>query len=186
MSQPVKVTPPIRLRDFKPDYHEGLDKDKTRDKTLRLCERIGELQALLNANCKQAVLIVLQGMDTSGKDGTTKHVLQCVNPAGVEVANFKSPSHEELAHDFLWRVHKVIPRFGNIGVFNRSHYEDVLIVRVLKLQPDSVWRARYDQINAFEKHLTANGVVILKFFLHISRAEQAERQIGRASCREKE
>src|SRR6185369_5201502 len=175
MSQPIKVLSPIRLRDFNPDYHEGLDKEKTREKTLRLCERIGELQALLNANARQSLLIILQGMDTSGKDGTTKHVLQCVNPAGVEVANFKSPSSEELAHDFLWRVHKVVPRYGYIGVFNRSHYEDVLIVRVLKLQPAPIWRARYDQINAFEKHLAANRVAVLKFFLHISWAEQAER-----------
>jgi len=175
MSQPIKVLSPIRLKDFNPDFHEGLDKDQTRDKSLRLCERIGELQEFLHADARYALLIVLQGMDTSGKDGAIKHVLQSVNPAGVETANFKVPSAEELAHDFLWRVHQVVPRYGAIGVFNRSHYEDVLIVRVLKLQPAHVWRARYDQINAFEKHLTANGVVILKFFLHISRAEQAER-----------
>jgi len=98
-----------------------------------------------------------------------------VNPAGVETDNFKTPSPEELAHDYLWRIHKVVPRYGNIGVFNRSHYEDVLVVRVLKLQPVQVWRSRYDQINAFEKILTGNRVVILKFFLHISKAEQAER-----------
>ncbi len=175
MSQPIKVLSPIRLKDFNPDFHERLDKDETREKSLKVCQRIGELQELLHADARQALLIVLQGMDTSGKDGTVRHVLQSVNPAGVETANFKVPSAEELAHDFLWRVHRVVPRYGNIGVFNRSHYEDVLIVRVLKLQPTHVWRARYDQINAFEKHLTANGVVILKFFLHISRAEQAER-----------
>jgi PPK2 family polyphosphate:nucleotide phosphotransferase len=175
MSQPVKVLSPIRLKDFNPDFHERLDKDKARDKTLRLCERIGELQELLNAVGRQALLLVFQGMDTSGKDGAIKHVLQSVNPAGVETANFKTPSEEELAHDFLWRVHKVVPRLGNIGVFNRSHYEDVLIVRVLKLQPIQVWRSRYEQINAFEKHLCANGVVVLKFFLHISREEQGER-----------
>jgi len=175
MSQPVKIFPPIRLRDFDSDFHEGLDKDNAREKTLRLCERIGELQEFLNANARQALLIVLQGMDTSGKDGAAKHVLQCVNPSGVEVANFKATSSEELAHDFLWRVHKAVPRLGNIGVFNRSHYEDVLVVRVMKLQPSRVWRDRYDQINAFEKHLVANNVVLLKFFLHISREEQGER-----------
>ena len=175
MSQPIKIASPIRLKDFNPDFHEGLDKDKTREKTLRLCERIGELQELLHADAGQALLLLFQGMDTSGKDGAIKHVLQCVNPAGVETTNFRTPSQEELAHDFLWRVHKVIPRFGNIGVFNRSHYEDVLIVRVLKLQPVTVWRARYEQINAFEKHLVANRVVVLKFFLHISRNEQADR-----------
>ena len=127
MSQPIKVLSPIRLRDFNPDFHQGLDKDDTREKSLKLCQRIGELQELLHADARQALLIVLQGMDTSGKDGTVRHVLQSVNPAGVETANFKAPSAEELAHDFLWRVHKVVPRFGNIGVFNRSHYEDVLI-----------------------------------------------------------
>jgi len=175
MSQPIKVLSPIRLRDFNPDYHEGLDKEKTREKTLRLCQRIGEFQELLYADASQSLLILLQGMDTSGKDGAVRHVLQCVNPAGVQTANFKAPSHEELAHDFLWRVHQAVPRYGDIGVFNRSHYEDVLVVRVMRLEPPHVWRARFDQINAFEKHLVANRVVLLKFFLHISREEQAER-----------
>lgn len=175
MSQPIKVLAPIRLRDFNPDFHEALDKEKTREKTLRLCQRIGEFQEILNADESQALLIVLQGMDTSGKDGAIKNVLQSVNPAGVEVANFKAPSSAELAHDFLWRVHQRVPCLGKIGVFNRSHYEDVLIVRVMKLQPVAVWRGRYEQINSFEKHLTSNGVVVLKFFLHISREEQAER-----------
>ena len=175
MTQAIKILSPIRLADFNPDFHDGLDKDETREKTTKLCQRIGELQELLHADARQALLIVLQGMDTSGKDGTVRRVLEGVNPAGVETANFKKPSAEEMAHDFLWRIHKALPRYGQIGVFNRSHYEDVLIVRVLKLQPVPVWRARYDQINAFEKHLVANGVVLLKFFLHISRAGQAER-----------
>jgi PPK2 family polyphosphate:nucleotide phosphotransferase len=175
MSQPIKITSPIRLRDFNPDYHEGLDKEKTREETAKLCDRIGELQEVLHAESRRAVLLVLQGMDTSGKDGVTKRVLVSVNPAGVETANFKAPSSEELAHDFLWRVHKVVPRFGSMGVFNRSHYEDVLIVRVLKMAPVAVWRERYEQINHFEQMLAANGVVVLKFFLHISREEQAER-----------
>jgi PPK2 family polyphosphate:nucleotide phosphotransferase len=175
MSQPIKITAPIRLKDFDPDYHEGLEKERTREKTEKLAERIGELQQLLYADGRHALLIVLQGMDTSGKDGTVKHVLDAVNPAGVETANFKTPSKEELAHDFLWRIHKALPRYGNFGVFNRSHYEDVLVVRVLNLQPPHVWRVRYEQINAFEKHLVANNIVVLKFFLHISRQEQAER-----------
>jgi len=175
MKQPIKVTPPIRLRDFDPDFHDGLDKDDTREKTEKLCRRIGELQELFNANARHAVLILLQGMDCSGKDGAIKRVLEFVNPAGVETANFKTPSAEERAHDYLWRVHQRVPRYGSIGVFNRSHYEDVLIVRVLKLQPDRVWRARFAQINAFEKHLVENRVILLKFFLHISREEQAER-----------
>jgi PPK2 family polyphosphate:nucleotide phosphotransferase len=175
MSQPTKVMGPIRLKDFNPDYHEGLDKAEAAKKTERFCERIGELQDVLYADAQHALLIVLQGMDTSGKDGTVKHVLDAVNPAGVETANFKAPSRIELAHDFLWRVHKAVPRYGNIGVFNRSHYEDVLVVRVMKLQPVHVWRPRYEQINAFEKHLAANNTVVVKFFLHISREEQAER-----------
>jgi PPK2 family polyphosphate:nucleotide phosphotransferase len=175
VSQPAKIESPIRLKDFNPDFHEGLDKDETREKTESLCQRIGELQHLLYAESRRAVLILLQGMDTSGKDGTVKHVLDAVNPAGVETTNFKSPSREEMAHDFLWRVHKAVPRYGSIGIFNRSHYEEVLIVRVLKMAPPHLWRARYQQINAFEKELAENQVVILKFFLHISKAEQAER-----------
>ena len=142
---------------------------------MRLCQRIGELQELLNANAHQSVLILLQGMDTSGKDGAAKHVLEFVNPAGVEATSFKAPSPLERAHDYLWRVHQAVPRYGNIGVFNRSHYEDVLVVRVMKLEPESIWRARYDQINVFEKHLAENRIILLKFFLHISKAEQAER-----------
>ena len=175
MSQPFKITSKIRLRDFNPDYHEGLDKDKTRPKTEKLCQRIGELQHLLYANHKHALILVFQGMDTSGKDGAGKSVLQYVVPAGVETNNFKSPSSEELAHDFLWRIHKAAPRYGNIGVFNRSHYEDVLAVRVLKLKPKEIWSARYEQINAFEKILCENNVIVLKFFLHISKDEQARR-----------
>ncbi len=171
----MKVVPPIRLKNFDPDFHAGLDKDATREKTAKLCQRIGELQELLYASARHSVLILLQGMDCSGKDGAARRVLQDVDPAGVETANFKSPSREELAHDYLWRIHQRVPRYGNIGVFNRSHYEDVLIVRVMKLQPERVWRPRYDQINAFERHLVENRVVLLKFFLHISKAEQAER-----------
>lgn len=175
MSQPVKIKPPIRLKDFDPGYHHGLEKEATHGKTAQLCERIGELQHRLYADARHAVIILLQGMDTSGKDGAAKRVLEFVTPAGIETANFKVPSAEELAHDFLWRIHKAVPRYGNIGVFNRSHYEDVLVVRVLKLQPEQVWRARYAQINAFEKFLFENRVVLLKFFLHISKAEQARR-----------
>ena len=185
MKQAIKVKPPIRLRDFDPAFCHSLDKDTTREKTAKFCQRIGELQELLHANARQAVLILLQGMDTSGKDGAAKHVLEFVNPAGVETANFKAPSAEELAHDYLWRIHQRVPRYGNIGVFNRSHYEDVLIVRVMKLQPERIWRARYDQINAFEEHLTGNRVILLKFFLHISKAEQAERLKARLEDKRK-
>jgi len=185
MKQPFKVVPPIRLKDFDPDFHEGLDKDKTREKTTRLCQRIGELQDLLYANARQAVLILFQGMDTSGKDGAAKRVLEHVEPAGVETANFKSPTTEDLAHDYLWRIHQRVPRYGSIGVFNRSHYEAVLMVGVLKRLPERTWRARYDQINAFEKYLVENRLVLLKFFLHISKQEQAERLTARLEDKRK-
>jgi len=175
MAQPIKITSRIRLRDFDPDDCDGLEKEETRDKTRKLCERVGELQHLLYANATQSVIILLQGMDGSGKDSTGAGVLEFVTPAGVQTTNFKAPSAEELAHDFLWRVHKAVPRNGCIGLFNRSHYEDVLIVRVLGLQPEKVWRSRYYQINAFEQLLSDNRVVLLKFFLHISKEEQAER-----------
>jgi PPK2 family polyphosphate:nucleotide phosphotransferase len=175
MKQPLKVVPPIRLKNYDPAFCHGLDKEATREKTVKLCQRIGQLQELLNANAHHSVLILLQGMDASGKDGTVKRVLEFVNPAGVETASFKAPSTLERAHDYLWRIHQALPRYGNIGVFNRSHYEEVLVVRVMKLQPERVWRARYDQINAFEKHLAENRVILLKFFLHLSKEEQAER-----------
>jgi PPK2 family polyphosphate:nucleotide phosphotransferase len=180
-----KVTPPIQLKDFDPDFYNDLNKDETREETLKLCQRIGEFQQMLYANSSHALLILFQGVDTSGKDGAARHLLQCVNPAGVETANFKVPSAEELAHDFLWRIHMRVPRYGNIGVFNRSHYEEVLIVRLLKLQPERVWRKRYAQINAFEKHLVENRIVLLKFFLHISREEQAERLRARIEDKRK-
>ena len=138
-------------------------------------EKLEKLQNVLYAEHKRAVLIVLQGMDAAGKDGTVKHVLGGVNPQGCEVNSFKQPSHEELDHDFLWRVHKVVPPHGKIGVFNRSHYEDVLVVRVHNLVPKNVWSERYRQIRDFEDMLHENGVVILKFFLNISKAEQEKR-----------
>ena len=175
MSQPFKITSRIKLRDFNPGFHDGLDKEKTREKTTPLCQRIGELQQLLYANASHSLILLFQGMDTSGKDGAGKDVLRFVTPAGVETSNFKAPSKEDLAHDYLWRIHKAAPRYGNIGVFNRSQYEDVLAVRVLKLQRKEVWSARYDQINAFEKILTGNNIILLKFFLHLSKDEQAKR-----------
>ena len=173
--QPLAIRGKIRLKEFDPKFCDGKTKEEVAEKTLELTRRIGIIQELLYANARQSLLILFQGMDASGKDGAVKRVLEFVNPAGVETSNFKTPSAEELAHDFLWRVHKAVPRFGNIGVFNRSHYEEVLVVRVLGLRPKKVWQTRYDQINAFERILTANGVVLLKFFLHISPAEQADR-----------
>lgn len=174
-SQPVKVEAKVRLKKFAPDYDGGLDKDKTKAKTCEIGERIGELQQLLYANSTHAALLIFQGMDASGKDGSVRSVLGSVNASGVETANFKVPSDEERAHDFLWRVHKAVPRYGNIGVFNRSHYEGVLVERVQKIVPKEVWSARYEQIVNFEKMLCANNVLILKFYLHISKKEQAER-----------
>jgi PPK2 family polyphosphate:nucleotide phosphotransferase len=175
MSQPFKIKSKIKLRDFNPDFHDGLDKKKTREKTTALCERIGGLQQFLYANAKHSLILLFQGMDTSGKDGAGKSVLRFVNPAGVETTNFKAPSSEDLAHNYLWRIQKAVPRYGNIGVFNRSHYEDVLVVRVLKIQPKEVWSRRFDQINEFEKFLKENNTLLLKFYLHISKEEQAKR-----------
>ena len=175
MKQPFIIQEKVRIKDFDPGFCGGLDKEKTKLKTDQYGRRIGELQQLLYANAKHSLVILFQGMDASGKDGAVRQVLQYVNPAGVETSNFKTPSAEERAHDYLWRIHKAVPRFGNIGVFNRSHYEDVLVVRVLNLQPTEVWKKRYDQINEFERILTANNVVLLKFFFHISKETQKER-----------
>lgn len=136
---------------------------------------IAKLQERLYAEGKQAVLLVLQGMDTSGKDGTTKSVMREVNPQGVAVTSFKAPTKEELSHDFLWRVERQVPPRGMIGVFNRSHYEDVLVVRVHDLVPKEVWSARYKQINDFERRLTEEYVRTVKVFLHISKDEQKKR-----------
>jgi PPK2 family polyphosphate:nucleotide phosphotransferase len=136
---------------------------------------IVKIQNAFYASSKKALLCVFQARDAGGKDGTVRKVFGPVNPAGVRVTNFKKPSDEEFAHDYLWRIHKAVPRRGMIGIFNRSHYEDVLVVRVLDLAPRERVEQRYAQINAFEKHLVENDVVILKFYLHISKDEQKER-----------
>ena len=138
-------------------------------------DRIADLQRVLYADARYALLIVLQGRDASGKDGTIRKVFTAVNPQGCSVASFKAPTELEQRHDFLWRVHLQVPPRGMIGIFNRSHYEDVLVPRVHDLVPKHVWTARYDQINEFEHMLTTSGVVILKFMLHISRDEQKKR-----------
>ena len=169
----VKPGSKLRLkdRDAADTFGQKRD-DKALEKTL---DRLRELQHLLYADKRYALLIVLQALDAGGKDGTIRHVMSGVNPQGCEVTSFKAPSVEELGHDFLWRIHKAVPHVGNIGIFNRSHYEDVLIVRVHGLVPKEVWHKRYRQINEFEHMLTENGVTMLKFFLHISRAEQRKR-----------
>lgn len=173
--QPLVVTRRIRLKHFDPAYRAGLDKEKTKPLTEALHHRIDELQQLLYANSRQALLLVFQGLDASGKDGAMRSVLDQVNPAGVQVTNFKVPSAEEAAHDFLWRVHHAVPRHGSIGVFNRSHYEAVLVERVMELVPPEEWRRRYGQIVDWERMLAANRVILLKFFLHLSREEQSKR-----------
>jgi PPK2 family polyphosphate:nucleotide phosphotransferase len=155
------------------------DKKALRDELADLGDRMAELQGALYAEGRRALLVVLQARDTGGKDGTIRNVFGLLNPMGVEVTSFKAPTPLELSHDYLWRVHRRVPARGMIGVFNRSHYEDVLVVRVHSLVPDEVWRARYDQINAFERHLSDNGLTILKFYLHISREEQRRRLIAR-------
>jgi PPK2 family polyphosphate:nucleotide phosphotransferase len=137
--------------------------------------RLTDLQDRLWAEGKRRVLVVLQGIDAAGKDGTLRHVMGAFNPQGCPVTAFKVPSAEELAHDYLWRVHRRVPGNGEIGVFNRSHYEDVLVVRVHDIVPKSVWSRRYDQINEFERLLAEEGTTILKFFLYIDRDEQRER-----------
>lgn len=178
MKQPSLVQPGIRvnLAGYDPGYTAGYEsKSKTKAQLKDNVKRLQKLQALQWAEGKHALLIILQAMDAGGKDGTIKHVMRGVNPQGCQVTSFKVPTPEELAHDYLWRIHRATPQRGYIGIFNRSHYEDVLVVRVHNLVPKEVWQKRYEQINHFEKLLAESGTTILKFFLHISRAEQKER-----------
>lgn len=160
-------------------------KAKGKEELAGLSDRLDELQELLYANHDRKLLIVLQGMDTSGKDGTIRHVFNSVDPLGVRVESFKVPTSDELDRDFLWRVHMKVPRRGEIVIFNRSHYEDVLVVRVHELVPEKVWRARYEQINQFENMLSDTGTTIVKFFLNIDRDEQKERLQARLDDKEK-
>ncbi len=166
-----------------PDY-DG-DKKEGKEELLRLNEKLEALQELLYAEHKHKVLVVLQAMDTGGKDGVIRHVFEGVNPQGVRVASFKVPTAEELDHDYLWRVHKQVPGKGEIVIFNRSHYEDVLVVRVHKLVSQKVWSRRFEQINRFERMLAEEGVTILKFFLHIDKEEQKARLQARLDEPEK-
>ena len=175
----LHVTPgdKFRLDDFDPADKSVApgDKAETAEKCGKLEERIGDLQELFFADHRRALLIVLQGMDTSGKDGTVRHVMHLVSPLGVRAVPFKKPNETELAHDYLWRIHSQVPAKGEVVIFNRSHYEDVLVVRVHGYVPEKQWRKRYAQINDFERMLVENGTVILKFFLHISKDEQRKR-----------
>ena len=172
----VKPGRNVRLKEFDPDDTGDFKNDQQARSLLEKdVERLYELQEKLYADNRYSLLVVLQGMDASGKDGTIKHVMRGRNPQGVQVTSFKAPSHEELDHDFLWRVHRALPRRGNIGIFNRSHYEDVLIARVEKLVTKEVWKKRYDEINRFEELLADTGTIVVKFFLHIGKDEQKER-----------
>lgn len=174
-SPPVAIKGKIKLKQFDPGYTGGLDKAKTKDRTEAVTRRIGELQQLLYAHSDRAVLLLFQGLDASGKDGAIRSVLEHVNPVGIEIADFKVPSAEERGHDFLWRIHRKVPRFGRIGTFNRSHYEAVLAERVLGIVPKKTWSRRFQHIVAWEQMLADEGVILLKFFLHLSHEEQAER-----------
>jgi len=167
----------FKLADCDPGDTCGLDIDKKEAKELLETgvKRLAQLQERLYAEGHWAVLAILQGIDTSGKDGVIKHVLSGVNPQGCEVHSFKAPSAEELQHDFLWRVAQRLPASGRIGIFNRSHYEDIIEVRVHKIIPRSVWYQRYRQINEFEQYLSENNIKIIKLFLHISKDEQNKR-----------
>jgi len=171
----VKPGSRIHLERMDADATFGHDKESSVAATLHQMERLRSLQDRMWAEAKHSVLVVLQGIDAAGKDGTIAKVMEAFNPQGCPVTSFKVPTPEELGHDFLWRVHRHTPRKGEVGIFNRSHYEDVLVVRVHDLVPKNVWRARYDQIVAFEDHLTANGTTVLKFFLYIDKDEQRER-----------
>jgi PPK2 family polyphosphate:nucleotide phosphotransferase len=169
----------VKLSDHDPDRRDGLEKEEAAERLEALTDELAELQEELFGARQHAVLAVLQGFDTSGKDGTIKSVFRSVTPTGLRVVSFQAPTEEELAHHFLWRIDRALPARGFLGVFNRSHFEDVLAPRVRALVPPEVWRGRYEEINGFERLLVRNGTVVLKFFLHISREEQRERLLDR-------
>ncbi len=172
----VQKNDKVKLNETETDGKK-IEKDRAAGEALfqSLRSELITLQAQLYAEGQQKLLIIFQAMDAAGKDGTVRSVFEGANPQGVVVTSFKRPSEEELAHDFLWRVHKAVPPKGMIGVFNRSHYEDVLVVRVHNIVPELVWRPRFEMINDFEKMLTASGTRMIKFFLHISKNEQKRR-----------
>jgi PPK2 family polyphosphate:nucleotide phosphotransferase len=181
MSYVIQLPPgkQVKLSKIPTDETGGLTREAATAKFEELAVELGELQELLYGAKTHSMLVILQGLDTSGKDGTIRGVFRDVNPAGCVVHPFKTPTEEELAHDFLWRVQPRTPALGMISVFNRSHYEDVLIARVKELVPESVWRKRFDQINDFERLLVANKTLVAKYYLHISENEQKERLLER-------
>jgi PPK2 family polyphosphate:nucleotide phosphotransferase len=173
----VKPESKIRLKHFDPDYRGKHESHKSALSEIQEnLVKMDQLQYCMYAENKHSLLIVLQGLDAAGKDGVVRHVLTGMNPEGCVCSNFKQPTKEELAHDFLWRVHPHVPAKGTVAIFNRSHYEDVLVARVHQLVPEKVWSKRYDEINDFERLIvTENDTIILKFFLHISKEEQLAR-----------
>lgn len=185
--EPYRVAPgsTASLSHWPTNDDGGFNKSSGRDATKSLNERIEHLQEVLWAEHKHKVLIVIQATDTGGKDGTIRHVFDGVNPQGVKVASFKKPTEEELAHDYLWRVHAQTPGAGEMVLFNRSHYEDVLVVRVHGYVPEDQWRRRYGHIRNFEQLLVDEGTTVIKFFLHISKDEQKERLQDRLDTPEK-
>lgn len=176
----------VKLSKYDPGYtHPHIKHENANDALGKLDQQLSDLQELLSAAQHHSLLIIVQGMDTSGKDGTISHVFSHINPQGCSAYYFKVPTAEESAHDFLWRIHKVTPAKGMVSLFNRSQYEDVLVVRVHNLEPEDVWSWRYKAINHFEKLLAQSGTIILKFFLHISKEEQAERLRARLQDKDK-
>lgn len=187
MGQSTSVKPgkKIDLAEFDSAFHDGLEKEQAALDTEKNIAVVDDLCYRLYAEGKRSLLIVLQGMDTAGKDGVIRKVLSGVDPVNVRVTPFKRPTSEELAHDFLWRIHKATPPAGDVAIFNRSHYEDVLAPRVHHLVADDVWKKRYDRINDFERLLTESGTTIIKLFLHISRDEQRRRLQARLQTAKK-
>lgn len=179
MKYAIKVNGKVRLQDIDARKHDGIMEEAARKETSRLGKELEELQTLLFATGGNSLLLVLQGRDTAGKDGAIRGLSRYLNIQGCSVKGFKVPTSEELAHDFLWRVHPHVPAKGQITIFNRSHYEDVLAARVHGFVPEEVWKKRYNQINEFEDLLTENGTIILKVCLHISKQEQEQRLLER-------
>jgi PPK2 family polyphosphate:nucleotide phosphotransferase len=181
----VKPGKRVRLKDWDPGDTLGWEEDAARARTAANLDKIADLQRVLAAEAKHGVLLVLQAMDAGGKDGAIRKLAAGLNPQGCSVASFKAPTAEELSHDFLWRIHRVCPARGQVVLFNRSHYEDVLVVRVHELVAKKVWSRRYEQINAFEDLLSRNGTTVRKVFLHISKDEQRTRLQERLTNPEK-
>ncbi len=174
----------IKISDH-PTFNKEWDKKETEEKTKKMLKKIGRLQNKMYAQNKFSILLVLQGIDASGKDGITKGLVKYCNPLGIKIFSFKKPTENEYAHDFLWRVHQVVPRKGELQVFIRSHYEDILVPTVEKFIPSDVIEKRYEVINDFERLLETNGTKVLKFYLNVSKEAQKERLIERIELKEK-